>query len=241
MNALLWSVIGVVAALAWAEGREWLPSMSKWLIRRAVGYLPEGERDRMLEELLAEVSVIPGKISPAVFACSLWWSLARSSLIAAANVKLSAPLMRLLDITASALLLLYCVFVTFTMIVALLMRGDQVLRRERRIGLDGPFDVLTFNVDSESAFGRFSHCAGLDELPTLVNVLRGDMSLVGPPPLDPTASDGQLPKMRPGVLWTDDLPEECWDEFGSSLAVTTRLYFAAAWSGLLALLVTRRR
>jgi sugar transferase EpsL len=110
------------------------------------------------------------------------------------------------------------------LILAALVRirlGAPVIFRQQRPGLHGrPFTLLKFRsmTDARDAegnllpdeqrltpFGRFLRSSSLDELPELINVIRGDMSLVGPRPLLMEYLDRYTPEqmrrheVRPGI------------------------------------------
>jgi len=129
---------------------------------------------------------------------------------------------RLLDIAVAAGLLILLLPVLAVLALAVRAKlGSPVLFRQTRPGRDAkPFGMLKFRTMTNARgpdgallpsnerlvpFGRFLRATSLDELPELWNVLKGDMSLVGPRPLLMdylplyTATQARRHEVRPGL------------------------------------------
>ena len=109
-------------------------------------------------------------------------------------------LKRLFDIAvAGAGLLLLSPLLLIVSVLVRIKLGSPVIYRQTRPGLHGePFEILKFrsmveaydkngkplpNEQRITPFGQILRSASLDELPELWNILKGDMSIVGPRPL----------------------------------------------------------
>lgn len=123
-------------------------------------------------------------------------------------------------ISASAGLILLSPVVLVTATAVYRELGSPILFRQERPGLNGkPFELIKFRtmlpVDEDrglvtneqrmSPFGQRLRSWSLDELPTLWNVVKGDMSIIGPRPLLTkylplyTREQARRHEVRPGV------------------------------------------
>lgn len=129
---------------------------------------------------------------------------------------------RLLDASLSlVLLVILSPVLLLTAFLVMLLIGRPILFRQPRPGLKGRvFTMVKFRTMNErrdaagnllpdaerlTPFGRFLRSSSLDELPELWNVLKGEMSLVGPRPLLVeylplyTEEQGRRHDVRPGI------------------------------------------
>lgn len=152
------------------------------------------------------------------------------------------------------------------MLVGCLVRfhfGRPVLFRQERPGLHGAaFTLLKFRTMTEDRdrlgrlhsdkirlthIGRFLRTTSLDELPELINVLKGEMSLVGPRPLLMEYLDRYTPiqqrrhEVKPGLTgwaqvngrnaltWEDKFAHDVWYVDNLSLRLDLKIVLLTIW------------
>lgn len=176
-------------------------------------------------------------------------------------------LKRLVDILCSfaAIILLSPIMVVVALAVWKYL-GSPILFRQVRPGLNGdPFTMYKFRTmldvrDSEgnllpdeqrlTRFGRFLRSTSLDELPELFNVLKGDMSLVGPRPLLMEYLDRYTPRqarrheVKPGITgwaqvngrnalsWEEKFELDVWYVDHWSLWLDIKILLLTVWKVL---------
>ncbi len=165
---------------------------------------------------------------------------------------------RLFDLLVAALALLLLAFPLLVLIWFIRRKlGSPVLFRQIRPGFQGrPFTMVKFRTmtnergadgallpDAQrlTPFGRFLRASSLDELPELWNVLKGEMSLVGPRPLLMeylplyTPEQARRHEVRPGVTgwaqvngrnaisWEDKFALDVWYVDNRSMWLDVRI------------------
>jgi lipopolysaccharide/colanic/teichoic acid biosynthesis glycosyltransferase len=214
--------VAVAHSLLADEVRAWLPHLARRLVRGAAGRLPVEFRARYEADWLAELAA--------------WEDRPISALAKAAHIRLKVREIReslggvqvrgertkrAFDLVVAAALV--CVLAPVLLAAALAIklesrgpvfvsqprsgRGGATFRliRFRSLYVDADADVLS--AIRLTRVGRFLRRFSLDELPQLFNVIRGDMSLVGPRPLIPheaaALKEGQgsvRGEVRPGII-----------------------------------------
>lgn len=167
-----------------------------------------------------------------------------------------------LILVTSAIIMLAPVMLLLAILVRLKL-DSPILFRQQRPGLNGrPFTIFKFRTMADSRdqsgsllpdeerllpFGRFLRSTSLDELPELFNVLKGDMSLVGPRPLLPQYLDRYTPEqarrheLKPGITgwaqingrnaitWEDKFRLDVWYVDNLSLRLDMKIIALTAW------------
>ncbi len=171
---------------------------------------------------------------------------------------------RIFDLIAASLGLV--ILSPFILLIAVLVRiflGTPILFRQTRPGYKGkPFAIYKFRTmtDAHDAqenllsddvrltrFGKFLRSLSLDELPELFNILRGDMSFVGPRPLLmeylPLYSSEQMRRhdVHPGltgwaqvngrnaITWPDKFKLDVWYVDHWSFWLDIKILFMSLW------------
>ena len=168
---------------------------------------------------------------------------------------------RLIDFTVVliALLLIWPILLVVTIWLHFANKGAGAFFTQERPGKDGKiFKVIKYKTmtderdaegnllpDSErlTKVGRFIRSTSIDELPQLINVLKGDMALIGPRPLLPqylslySAEQARRHEVRPGITgwaqchgrnaitWTEKFKLDVWYVDNISFATDLKVLF----------------
>jgi lipopolysaccharide/colanic/teichoic acid biosynthesis glycosyltransferase len=173
---------------------------------------------------------------------------------------------RALDVVISAVALVLLSPLLAVAAVAIRLEGGSVIYRQRRVGKGGEEfqmlklrtmvsgsdpvgvgTVVTRDDPRVTRVGRLLRRTSLDELPNLVNVLRGEMAIVGPRPTIPAQVAGYTPRqrrrheVRPGITgwaqvqgragipWEERIELDIWYVDHRSLLLDLRILARTAW------------
>ncbi|QNI78259.1 bacterial sugar transferase family protein [Synechococcus sp. RS9909] len=164
---------------------------------------------------------------------------------------------------AFLVLLFLSPFLLIISVLSRLLLGSPVLFRQQRPGLgEQPFNLLKFRTMTNrrdtsgvllpdpqrlTPFGRWLRATSIDELPELINILRGEMSFIGPRPLLmqylPLYSPEQARRhvVKPGLSgwaqingrnalsWEEKFRLDVWYVDHQSFWLDLRIFFITIW------------
>lgn len=164
-----------------------------------------------------------------------------------------------LIVACIALLIIWPLILIIAVLLCFANKGDGVFFTQERPGKDGEiFKIIKFktmtderdgngnllsDADRLTRVGRFVRSTSIDELPQLINVLKGDMSFIGPRPLLPqylplySKEQARRHEVRPGITgwaqchgrnaisWTDKFKLDVWYVDNVSLWVDIKVVF----------------
>lgn len=174
---------------------------------------------------------------------------------------------RLLDIILILMVMPVWAFLMLVLMLLVYFRlGSPVFFSQKRAGFQGePFSLFKFRTMTDTCdaegkllpdaerltdFGRFLRSTSLDELPELINVLRGEMSLVGPRPLlmqylpRYTVEQARRHAAKPGVTgwaqvngrnsisWEEKFALDVWYVDHRSMALDLKIIGLTIWKML---------
>lgn len=219
-------ILGIIGGMVANEIGDWSNQISRWFLWLAVKHLSHDLQDRYEEEWLAYLQETPGRLTRVMQAAGLIWGAIRieHERRMPHTLPISAAAVRLFDLLIAMLMIYFCAPIMLIAALALLIESggkEPIFFKQVRVGRDGKhfyfFKFRTVVIQPGQGqvgyeitkVGRVIRQFRVDELPNLYNVLRGDMSFVGPYPERPSMADvlekkiegfRERYRVRPGII-----------------------------------------
>jgi lipopolysaccharide/colanic/teichoic acid biosynthesis glycosyltransferase len=220
LAVLLGGVLRMVLSRQLAdEFKAWTPWVVEGFVKHAVSRLPEDQRKRFGEEWRSHVNAVPGEIGKFIVAFGFLMAARKISAMLKTGGErhlIGEGMRRVIEITFSAVLLtLVGPLLLLMSLLTKLFDGGPALTNFECVGLNGQkVSLYMFRTTRAwepnmalmnrprpradiTRIGTFLRKTEIYLLPMFINILRGDLSLVGPRPMSPDAVE-ELSRLLPG-------------------------------------------